>query len=70
MTPNDRRPLSEIFAPVTGSDDVAVTDVARELRALGASLPGQEALVLPRKRVWARLAAEVADGRDRARGAA
>lgn len=70
MTPNDHRPLSESFTPAAARDDAAAAEVVQELRALEASLPGGEALVLPRRRVWARLAAEVADVRDRARGAA
>ena len=70
MTPKDRRPSRESFAPVAVSDDAAEADVVQELRSLGASLPREEALILPRKRVWARLAGEVAAGRDRARGAA
>lgn len=75
MIPNDFRPMSERIqserATVSGSRRGAGTDdVVRELQAVADSLPATEALLLPRKRVWDRLAAEVSSEPGRARGAA
>ena len=74
MTPNDLRPVCErLDAALPGAGEAPETDTAdvtRDLQALGATLPSGEALLLPRRRVWDRLAAEVSQGQGRARGAA
>ena len=57
--------------PGTGeAPETDTADVTRDLQALAATLPSGEALLLPRRRVWDRLAAEVSQGPGLLPGAA
>ncbi|PZC49898.1 MAG: hypothetical protein DK306_000321 [Chloroflexi bacterium] len=69
MPNHDFLPMSDRLA-VTAASENETAVIARELRAVAATLPDAAAMTLPRKRVWDRLSAEMKSGESRARGAA